>query len=126
MIRRPPRSTRTDTLFPYTTLFRSCRRAGAGGFRAVDGLPRFYRDRADRPRPAGQPDAWRSGACARACRRDTARLLGGMARRPDGGPWRDAWRDLAQCLADLRPTPIYGPCLWAVVGLAAGFRVGLD
>src|SRR3546814_4278125 len=36
MIRRPPRSTRTDTLFPYTTLFRSrpalCRaqRRGAG------------------------------------------------------------------------------------------------
>src|SRR3546814_5642566 len=28
MIRRPPRSTRTDTLFPYTTLFRS-RHAGA-------------------------------------------------------------------------------------------------
>src|SRR3546814_12316334 len=27
MIRRPPRSTRTDTLFPYTTLFRS---TGAG------------------------------------------------------------------------------------------------
>src|SRR3546814_3636638 len=24
MIRRPPRSTLTDTLFPYTTLFRSC------------------------------------------------------------------------------------------------------
>src|SRR3546814_5817362 len=31
MLRRPPRSTRTDTLFPYTTLFRS-RRADAGGF----------------------------------------------------------------------------------------------
>src|SRR3546814_12427147 len=31
MIRRPPRSTRTDTLFPYTTLFRSsCR------FRQID------------------------------------------------------------------------------------------
>src|SRR3546814_19660147 len=28
MIRRPPRSTRTDTLFPYTTLFRSRRREG--------------------------------------------------------------------------------------------------
>src|SRR3546814_12659066 len=28
MIRRPPRSTRTDTLFPYTTLFRSRRRRG--------------------------------------------------------------------------------------------------
>src|SRR3546814_11738013 len=27
MIRRPPRSTRTDTLFPYTTLFRSGRRS---------------------------------------------------------------------------------------------------
>src|SRR3546814_4996152 len=29
MIRRPPRSTRTDTLFPYTTLFRSLRRSMA-------------------------------------------------------------------------------------------------
>src|SRR3546814_18324142 len=36
MIRRPPRSTRTDTLFPYTTLFRSrrkARRRGANGVR---------------------------------------------------------------------------------------------
>src|SRR3546814_15896821 len=31
MIRRPPRSTRTDTLFPYTTLFRS-------EVRTIDGL----------------------------------------------------------------------------------------
>src|SRR3546814_12334557 len=31
MIRRPPRSTRTDTLFPYTTLFRSPRRCRRGG-----------------------------------------------------------------------------------------------
>src|SRR3546814_14370387 len=31
MIRRPPRSTRTDTLFPYTTLFRSIAAAGDGG-----------------------------------------------------------------------------------------------
>src|SRR3546814_2515407 len=30
MIRRPPRSTRTDTLFPYTTLFRSVVVAHAG------------------------------------------------------------------------------------------------
>src|SRR3546814_18891836 len=29
MIRRPPRSTRTDTLFPYTTLFRSPGQGGA-------------------------------------------------------------------------------------------------
>src|SRR3546814_5785244 len=31
MLRRPPRSTRTDTLFPYTTLFRSHRRQGLRG-----------------------------------------------------------------------------------------------
>src|SRR3546814_2189994 len=30
MIRRPPRSTRTDTLFPYTTLFRSADEALPG------------------------------------------------------------------------------------------------
>src|SRR3546814_15083113 len=30
MIRRLPRSTRTDTLFPYTTLFRSVSRSAAG------------------------------------------------------------------------------------------------
>src|SRR3546814_7710866 len=30
MIRRPPRSTRTDTLFPYTTLFRSDKREIGG------------------------------------------------------------------------------------------------
>src|SRR3546814_1865441 len=29
MIRRPPRSTRTDTLFPYTTLFRSVPKSGS-------------------------------------------------------------------------------------------------
>src|SRR3546814_6788354 len=32
MIRRPPRSTRTDTLFPYTTLFRSHRDQRLGHF----------------------------------------------------------------------------------------------
>src|SRR3546814_8209453 len=31
MIRRPPRSTRTDTLFPYTTLFRSLQPRLLGG-----------------------------------------------------------------------------------------------
>src|SRR3546814_14141624 len=34
MIRRPPRSTRTDTLFPYTTLFRS-REHGGDCFAAI-------------------------------------------------------------------------------------------
>src|SRR3546814_7579831 len=36
MIRRPPRYTRTDTLFPYTTLVRSARRRCARRRRAVD------------------------------------------------------------------------------------------
>src|SRR3546814_17755595 len=38
MIRRPPRSTRTDTLFPYTTLFRSLRimRQTDDGFRIAE------------------------------------------------------------------------------------------
>src|SRR3546814_19323347 len=55
MIRRPPRSTRTDTLFPYTTLFRSascgtCRFPGRGrcaGWQSVAALrarPRARRD----------------------------------------------------------------------------------
>src|SRR3546814_3701677 len=34
MIRRPPRSTRTDTLFPYTTLFRSTERTKTWDLRA--------------------------------------------------------------------------------------------
>src|SRR3546814_18353513 len=42
MLRRPPRSTRTDTLFPYTTLFRSASSValgsgGAGGTHNVGG-----------------------------------------------------------------------------------------
>src|SRR3546814_10120254 len=35
MRRRPPRSTRTDTLFPYTTLFRSVRIPGPGALGAI-------------------------------------------------------------------------------------------
>src|SRR3546814_3048151 len=46
MIRRPPRSTRTDTLFPYTTLFRSDARGDQrriGRFVDVDVLEEFGR-----------------------------------------------------------------------------------
>src|SRR3546814_12450783 len=35
MLRRPPRSTRTDTLFPYTTLFRSFTMDGPVGYVTV-------------------------------------------------------------------------------------------
>src|SRR3546814_13753733 len=54
MIRRPPRSTRTDTLFPYTTLFRS--------LQPVEPGPHIGRPAA----PAGRPRA----------RRDLAQLVG--------------------------------------------------
>src|SRR3546814_12049376 len=48
MIRRPPRSTRTDTLFPYTTLFRSTTGKAEGPYanvtksffvKGIDGFP---------------------------------------------------------------------------------------
>src|SRR3546814_5576669 len=48
MIRRPPRSTRTDTLFPYTTLFRS---VGSVRGRAKDGCG----GRADRASGCARP-----------------------------------------------------------------------
>src|SRR3546814_2371268 len=37
MIRRPPRSTRTDTLFPYTTLFRSVPHKAGSGVGGLEG-----------------------------------------------------------------------------------------
>src|SRR3546814_1396177 len=53
MIRRPPRSTRTDTLFPYTTLFRSGLDAVALGHAPVDGHVRVEHAVAGvEPRPA--------------------------------------------------------------------------
>src|SRR3546814_12255214 len=61
MIRRPPRSTRTDTLFPYTTLFRSDDESvgGVGLDALADGLHHFQIDAeqvvAAHPRLAGDP-----------------------------------------------------------------------
>src|SRR3546814_2968860 len=58
MIRRPPRSTRTDTLFPYTTLFRSF-----GIFRRQSALARHH------SRPDGIPGRLLSLAGCRLQRR---------------------------------------------------------
>src|SRR3546814_17605122 len=44
MIRRPPRSTRTDTLFPYTTLFRSAALCD-GAIRSLNRLIHAHRRR---------------------------------------------------------------------------------
>src|SRR3546814_1404486 len=51
MIRRPPRSTRTDTLFPYTTLFRSERLGRPVGRKDAEGQVPC---RVDEPGQAGQ------------------------------------------------------------------------
>src|SRR3546814_20917789 len=75
MIRRPPRSTRTDTLFPYTTLFRSVQvevhhRVGAGEIERavvlegrrrddVDALALFRNAHGTRPPAAVSP--WSQG-----------------------------------------------------------------
>src|SRR3546814_16285640 len=48
MIRRPPRSTRTDTLFPYTTLFRSARAFVDIGARMIDEMHGVHAGRAGR------------------------------------------------------------------------------
>src|SRR3546814_5147248 len=62
MIRRPPRSTRTDTLFPYTTRFRSHgagrdRRWRSRGAAACAAVPQLRQRRAviDDRTPAGHP-----------------------------------------------------------------------
>src|SRR3546814_1257306 len=60
MIRRPPRSTRTDTLFPYTTLFRS---AGAVLADAAEGPGRGAR------RPGAVGGSRNGAGAAGLCRR---------------------------------------------------------
>src|SRR3546814_12698362 len=66
MIRRPPRSTRTDTLFPYTTLFRSYDDAHARSFRGGrdvgSGVVRERGDGRNRDASAG---GWRTSDARR-------------------------------------------------------------
>src|SRR3546814_8920216 len=63
MIRRPPRSTRTDTLFPYTTLFRSQERYVLSGFPIFDsqGTLVGYRGKAAAIAARAPRDAQRRG-----------------------------------------------------------------
>src|SRR3546814_13534721 len=71
MIRRPPRSTRTDTLFPYTTLFRSLHPAALPGAGAL--LPDGAAGAGDR-RPAAQRSRGHCGGAPDA-RRATVALV---------------------------------------------------
>src|SRR3546814_13527704 len=73
MIRRPPRSTRTDTLFPYTTLFRS-HHAGISVFAGIG----------ERSREGHELllELQRSGVLARTA------LVFGQMNEPPGARWR--------------------------------------
>src|SRR3546814_14704042 len=89
MIRRPPRPTRTDTLFPYTSLFRSvaAQRGGRGArgrllrvagrleARGVGGLPDWAFDETHGrvPMMAGRAIKAR-GACRKAARSEERRV----------------------------------------------------
>src|SRR3546814_3167416 len=68
MIRRPPRSTRTDTLFPYTTLFRSRRKRHE----------EVHSARIHRPRRRGGGGAVAPGARGARCRSGRRRANAGL------------------------------------------------
>src|SRR3546814_3080946 len=73
MLRRPPRSTRTDTLFPYTTLFRSrsdrCRREARGSADRTISYGGVFRGRRREP-----PDGGRRGSATSRSEEHTSEL----------------------------------------------------
>src|SRR3546814_5668674 len=126
MIRRPPRSTRTDTLFPYTTLFRSKGSALIGSWGSArdrgEGVGRGHRaaDPQEGQRERGEPQpphvAAEAGVEAPACQRLTAEMVPAAFGNPrrghaereqddqrddDKGRWR-AGRDRARHEPDLQ------------------------
>src|SRR3546814_7904689 len=113
MIRRPPRSTRTDTLFPYTTLFRS----GTGRHRLPDRLAEdqgaVLEAGAD---PGRRALGRRSGE-----RRDRGRPLGRLNQLfhplPAGRMFRSIMRP--DRIAARMPLPLLRPILVALVMVTA-------
>src|SRR3546814_20586459 len=80
MIRRPPRSTRTDTLCPYTTLFRSASSAPVGPWRTV-------------PPPRGNSLTWRTPGRRQAPDRGAAVETAAAALFAGGAPGRAVEND---------------------------------
>src|SRR3546814_14832680 len=105
MIRRPPRSTRTDTLFPYTTLFRSVVEVEVGDVVLGEIAGLLVEDRQAVDRDAGRDDPvahLRDGLApvVRAVARDVddaARSLEAVGVEPGRGEFQRA--------ADRRPAP---------------------
>src|SRR3546814_6948058 len=105
MIRRPPRATRTDTLFPYTTLFRSGRGDGGASYQA--GVRALRGEQED---IAGDPGIVRRNAHLH--RYFSALILpfSGIAPRPSpADPWPDHGQGAKNMLHTLQfgtgPTP---------------------
>src|SRR3546814_6212414 len=95
MIRRPPRSTRTDTLFPYTTLFRALSRVGQN----------LRRLRLDRPgvtthcADVADLKAWWDGKPFDAVLADVPCTASGVVRRHPDIRWLRREADLAKTAA---------------------------
>src|SRR3546814_28591 len=67
MIRRPPRSTRTDTLFPYTTLFRANAPTLLLDRPAFERIPIPDRPRYNAPAICSTPSAPKNGSSLHSC-----------------------------------------------------------
>src|SRR3546814_4867600 len=85
MIRRPPRSTRTDTLFPYTTLFRSV--SGDVAYEAKQRPPLDLARQRPRRRQISDPGGWRHidqrTSCHGSAVRRRSAVLGAQASRSE-------------------------------------------
>src|SRR3546814_13479289 len=102
MIRRPPRSTRTDTLFPYTTLFRSARlqRLQRVGEKLAERLIRRYQALPARQRPQlwltyhlyYKASDWIGPKVARALRIPYVVAEASVAYKRAAGPWAASHR----------------------------------
>src|SRR3546814_13791486 len=122
MIRRPPRSTRTDTLFPYTTLFRSARGIRGTVVTTVPALALLEAN--DAARGCGG-----SGTCdCGGCRADPPDQGEGALRRGgrmDTDPHASRERDGALGRTDEVPRPRIAPSAREMAGRAvsgAGMR----
>src|SRR3546814_11390057 len=94
MIRRPPRSTRTDTLFPYTTLFRSRPASAKRGGMAASTVSAMAAVESWVVRSATQGSAM--SARASTCGRHSAaspRSPGSSARGSLSGSWSGGWSE---------------------------------
>src|SRR3546814_17368375 len=112
MIRRPPRSTRTDTLFPYTTLFRS------PGHRAFHAAHRPGADRRSLPAP-GRTHR-NAGAADRGGAADAAGRFGARTRLHRGADRRGCRRGVR------RLRPVQGSPGASLMGSAAGLEAAAE